>query len=86
MTGSSVPMMASTMATKLSSMENDMFSRIVVIIRCESAIRCGSSRTSLSTSAMSAASTAMSLPTLPIAMPMILALPASADCTSRIMR
>ncbi len=49
--------------------ENVMFNLMVVIILLESAIRCGSSLTSSSTGAMSAASTAMSLPTPPIAMP-----------------
>lgn len=68
-TGFSVPVMASTMAMKLSVSENVILSLMVRIMRLESAMRCGSSVTSSSTSAISAASTAMSLPTPPIAMP-----------------
>lgn len=61
-TGFSVPVMASTMAMKLSVSENVILSLMVRIMRLESAMRCGSSVTSSSTSAISAASTAMSLP------------------------
>ena len=68
-TGSSVPMMASAMAMKLSVMEKVKLSLMVVIIRLERATRCGSSFTSSSTSAISAASTAISRPTPPMEMP-----------------
>ena len=61
-TGFSVPVMASTMAMKLSVSENVILSLMVRIMRLESAMRCGRSLTSSSTSAISAASTAMSLP------------------------
>ena len=61
-TGFSVPVMASTMAMKLSVSKNVILSLMVRIMRLESAMRCGSSVTSSSTSAISAASTAMSLP------------------------
>ena len=50
------------MAMKLSVSENVILSLMVRIMRLESAMRCGSSVTSSSTSAISAASTAMSLP------------------------
>ncbi len=61
-TGFSVPVMASTMTMKLSVSENVILSLMVRIMRLESAMRCGSALTSSSTSAISAASTAMSLP------------------------
>ena len=62
MTGSSLPVIARAMATKLRVIENVMLSFMVVIMRFDRAIRWGSSRTSSSTRAISAASTAMSLP------------------------
>lgn len=49
-------------ARKFSAMEKLMLHLIVSIIRLDRAIRCGSSFTLSSTSAMSAASTAISLP------------------------
>ena len=78
-TGSSTPVIASTIATKLSVSENVRLSFIVPIIRFASAVRCGSSRISSLTRAMSAASTAMSLPTPPIAMPTVAHLSAGAS-------
>ena len=68
-TGLSVPAMARKMARKFSPIEKVRFMRMVVIIRRDSAIRCGSSFTSSSTSAISAASTAISRPTPPMEMP-----------------
>src|SRR5699024_4039594 len=62
-TGFKVPLIARTMATKFSAMEKVMLTLMVVIIRLDRAMRWGSSFTSSSTRAMSAASTAMSLPT-----------------------
>lgn len=62
-TGFSVPVMASTMAMKLSVSKNVILSLMVRIMRLESAMRCGSSVTLSSTSAISAVSTAMSLST-----------------------
>ena len=79
MTGSRVPVIARMIAMKLSPMENDILIFIVVIIRLESASKCGNSFTSSSTRAMSAASTAISLPTPPIAMPTSAAFKAGAS-------
>lgn len=42
-TGSNVPMIANTIATKFNVMENVILSLIVIIIRFDKAIRCGSS-------------------------------------------
>lgn len=53
-TGFKVPVIASVMARKLSAIKKAILHLIVVIIRRERAIRCGSSFTSSSTSAMSA--------------------------------
>ena len=68
-TGPRSPVMARAMARKLRPMENVRFTLMVVIIRLESDSRWGSSRISSSTRAISAASTAMSLPIPPMAMP-----------------
>lgn len=67
--GFRIPVMARTIAIKFKVIEKVMFSLMVVIMRLERAMRWGSSFTSSSTRAMSAASTAMSLPTPPMAIP-----------------
>ena len=61
--------MASTMATRLRAIEKARLRRMVVIIRRDRASRWGSSSTRSFTRTMSAASTAISLPTPPMAMP-----------------
>ena len=60
-TGLRTPVIASTMAAKLSAMEKVMFRRMVRIMRFDRRRRCGISRMSSLTKAMSAASTAISL-------------------------
>ena len=80
-TGSSAPVIASTMAAKLSAMEKVMFRRMVRIMRFARRRRCGISRMSSLTKAMSAASTAMSLPTPPMATPTWARLSAGASLT-----
>ena len=54
----SMPVTARTIATKLSAIENVRLHFMVVIIRFDNRIKCGSSLTSSSTRAISAASTA----------------------------
>ena len=79
--GFKIPVIANTIAIKFSPIENDIFNFIVFIILFESDNRCGSSFTSSSTSAISAASIAISLPIPPIAMPTVALLSAGASLT-----
>ena len=68
-TGFKIPRIARTIAKKFSAMEKVRLHLIVNIIFFDRAIRCGSSRMSSFTRAISAASTAISLPIPPIAIP-----------------
>ena len=68
-TGLNIPVIARVMAAKFRIIEKVRFHLIVVIILFESESKWGSSPTLSSTSAMSAASTAISLPIPPIAIP-----------------
>ncbi len=69
MTGFRIPVIASMIATKFNVIEKVRFNLIFVIIFFASPIKCGTSLISSSTSAMSAASTAISLPIPPMAIP-----------------
>lgn len=67
--GLRIPVIARMIARKFKPIEKVRLYFMVVIMRLDSAIRCGSSLISSLTSAMSAASTAISLPMPPIAIP-----------------
>ena len=68
-TGFRMPVMANRMAKKFSPMEKLRLHWMTTIIRFASRSRWGTSRMSSLTRAISAASTAMSLPMPPMAMP-----------------
>ena len=80
-TGFNIPVMANKIARKLRPKEKIKLHLMVIIILFDNEIKCGNSLMSSSTRTISAASTAISLPIPPIAIPTFAFLSAGASFT-----